>query len=91
MQAAGFIYTKEDFILQELSDEQLEQITGAFGVYGLYSQVFPSVSTGTSIYANSYANGVNSGHVFTTTSSITGPVGGGALSLGIGFGSALAR
>jgi bacteriocin-like protein len=77
--------------LQELNDEQLAQVTGGFGVYGLYSQVFPQVSTGTNIYANAYANGVNSGHVFTTASSITGPVGGGALSLGIGFGSAIAR
>lgn len=77
--------------MQELNDEQLAQVIGAFGQYGLFSQVFPSVSTGTNVYANAYANGANSANTFTTASSISGPVGGGALSLGFGFGSALAR
>jgi hypothetical protein len=78
--------------MQELNDAQLEQVVGGtFGGYGLYAQVFPPVSTGANVYANAYANGVNSANTFTSARSVSGPVGGGSLSLGFGFGSALAR
>ena len=81
-------------MMQELNDAQLEQVVGGtFGGYGLFAQVFPTspVTTSANVYANAYANGGNTANTFTTARSVSGPVAGGSLSLGFGFGSALAH